>query len=125
MSYYRECPVCGAHLDPGEQCDCERDAQSVTSVDRGCGATERCATPLPACATCGWLGRGGEDCNDPQARRTCACYAPVLLREPICTHESTAHDPALRSGLQMAYLAHLARPQARRLAWLERVIAQA
>lgn len=23
MSYYRECPNCGAHLDPGEHCDCE------------------------------------------------------------------------------------------------------
>ena len=28
MSYYRECPLCGANLDPGEKCDCverERD----------------------------------------------------------------------------------------------------
>lgn len=22
MSYYRECPYCGASLDPGERCDC-------------------------------------------------------------------------------------------------------
>ena len=22
MSYYRTCPRCGAHLDPGEVCDC-------------------------------------------------------------------------------------------------------
>lgn len=22
MSYYRVCPHCGAHLDPGESCDC-------------------------------------------------------------------------------------------------------
>ena len=22
MSYYSTCPDCGAHLDPGEQCDC-------------------------------------------------------------------------------------------------------
>lgn len=22
MSYYRECEYCGAHLDPGERCDC-------------------------------------------------------------------------------------------------------
>jgi len=22
MSYYNECPNCGAHLDPGERCDC-------------------------------------------------------------------------------------------------------
>lgn len=23
MSYYKVCPKCGAHLDPGEPCDCE------------------------------------------------------------------------------------------------------
>ena len=22
MSYFRICPLCGAHLDPGERCDC-------------------------------------------------------------------------------------------------------
>ena len=22
MSYYKICPCCGAHLDPGESCDC-------------------------------------------------------------------------------------------------------
>lgn len=24
MSYYKTCPRCGAHLDPGETCDCVR-----------------------------------------------------------------------------------------------------
>lgn len=23
MSYYKTCPHCGSHLDPGEKCDCE------------------------------------------------------------------------------------------------------
>lgn len=23
MPYYRTCPHCGAHLDPGERCDCK------------------------------------------------------------------------------------------------------
>ena len=22
MAYYRTCPDCGAHFDPGERCDC-------------------------------------------------------------------------------------------------------
>lgn len=22
--YYRVCPYCGAHLDPGEKCDCRK-----------------------------------------------------------------------------------------------------
>ncbi|MEA4955886.1 MAG: hypothetical protein VB096_10325 [Pseudoflavonifractor sp.] len=26
MSYYRTCPACGANLDPGETCDCIKDA---------------------------------------------------------------------------------------------------
>lgn len=25
MAYYQTCPECGAHLDPGESCDCERE----------------------------------------------------------------------------------------------------
>lgn len=24
MPYWRECPRCGCHLDPGEVCDCEK-----------------------------------------------------------------------------------------------------
>lgn len=31
MSYYRTCPLCGAHLDPGESCDCvEREIISLS-----------------------------------------------------------------------------------------------
>lgn len=26
MSYFHECPICGATLDPGEECYCEDDA---------------------------------------------------------------------------------------------------
>ena len=25
--YYNECPVCGAHLDPGEPCDCKDERE--------------------------------------------------------------------------------------------------
>lgn len=25
--YYRTCPECGAHLDPGEKCDCLKEAK--------------------------------------------------------------------------------------------------
>ncbi len=27
MSYYRVCPLCGAHLDPGERCDCREEEE--------------------------------------------------------------------------------------------------
>lgn len=35
MSIYRTCPHCGAHLDPGETCDCrdkEEAAQGATNT---------------------------------------------------------------------------------------------
>lgn len=28
MSYFRTCPYCGVHLDPGEKCDCRRAVES-------------------------------------------------------------------------------------------------
>ena len=27
MPYYKTCPECGAHLDPGEKCDCQEEAE--------------------------------------------------------------------------------------------------
>lgn len=37
MSYI-ECPICGASLDPGERCDCEKDAEKEKgSADAGGG----------------------------------------------------------------------------------------
>ena len=33
MTYYRTCPYCGAHLDPGERCDCREDEK--TAADAG------------------------------------------------------------------------------------------
>jgi len=32
MSYYNECPNCGAHLDPGEKCDCEKENASTAGT---------------------------------------------------------------------------------------------
>lgn len=28
MAYYRSCPYCGCHLDPGERCDCQDEKPS-------------------------------------------------------------------------------------------------
>lgn len=35
MSFYRICPRCGAALDPGERCDCERAANQLSEADTG------------------------------------------------------------------------------------------
>lgn len=38
MNYYRVCPFCGAHLDPGERCDCRDEGNApigATNTDGG------------------------------------------------------------------------------------------
>lgn len=38
MSYFKTCPDCGAHLDPGELCDCrenEKTNASSSTADGG------------------------------------------------------------------------------------------
>lgn len=38
MSYYHVCPHCGAHLDPGEVCDCrekEKPPAGAANTDEG------------------------------------------------------------------------------------------
>lgn len=34
MSYFRACPVCGANLDPGEQCDCIKIPPTEVAVPK-------------------------------------------------------------------------------------------
>lgn len=36
MAYYKTCPLCGAHLDSGECCDC----QDIKEAAPGAGNTE-------------------------------------------------------------------------------------
>lgn len=34
--YYKICQNCGAHLDPGEKCDCEKEAAAnAANIDSG------------------------------------------------------------------------------------------
>ena len=37
MNYYKVCPYCGCHLDPGEVCDCDKKEAvvSATNADNG------------------------------------------------------------------------------------------
>ena len=32
--YYRKCPVCGCHLDPGERCTCEEERRREQEMIR-------------------------------------------------------------------------------------------
>ena len=48
MSIFKECPVCGAHLDPGETCNC-REPKLVTYADwEAAGSFEKAARPCDA-----------------------------------------------------------------------------
>lgn len=44
MSYYHKCPLCGAHLDPGEQCDCQ-EAENP-EIDERCITAGKACTPV-------------------------------------------------------------------------------
>ena len=35
MEYYRTCPICGAHLDPGEKCDCQEADELESYLSEG------------------------------------------------------------------------------------------
>lgn len=38
---YKECPLCGAHLDSGEKCECrEEEIEAKNSQKYACGLTE-------------------------------------------------------------------------------------
>lgn len=41
MSYYRTCPFCGAHLDPGEVCDCQEENAAVGTRNTSGGGVEQ------------------------------------------------------------------------------------
>ena len=64
MSYYRVCPYCGSHLDPGEACDCrERPAaksQALANLQRN---------GLPG-ATNTEQAEGGTDLTRPDSTST-------------------------------------------------------
>lgn len=42
---FRTCPLCGAHLDPGERCDCQDEKEeappNVRSTGKGKGGTDQ------------------------------------------------------------------------------------
>ena len=55
MAYYRECPTCGAHLDPGERCmECAEKARERSAGEGGAGPDKivlEWKTPPRAAAT--------------------------------------------------------------------------
>ena len=49
MSYYsRTCPHCGAHLDPGERCDCRDEEAAADTANTDGGGVEHGTRPVPS-----------------------------------------------------------------------------
>lgn len=46
MSYYKTCPHCGAHLDPGEACDCRANLRDRLKAEILTLTEEECALVL-------------------------------------------------------------------------------
>lgn len=46
MAYYNICPDCGAHLDPGEQCDCKDRIEENVRKSALCTEVEQCTGQL-------------------------------------------------------------------------------
>lgn len=41
MGYYRTCPHCGSHLDPGETCDCQKEKTAPSAANTESGKVEK------------------------------------------------------------------------------------
>lgn len=41
MGYYRTCPQCGSHLDPGESCDCQKEKTAPSAANTESGKVEK------------------------------------------------------------------------------------
>ena len=41
MPYYHTCTLCGANLDPGERCDCEKEEPSDAPPSKGPATQEK------------------------------------------------------------------------------------
>lgn len=64
MSYFRVCPECGAHLDPGEVCDCSISVSTGVRTDQCCEACISIAVPTYGdmlAGTSKMMLKGGEE----------------------------------------------------------------
>lgn len=57
MSYYRTCPGCGAHLDPGERCDCRARETADSAANAGGDHTHEKAAQSAANTLGGGIGQ--------------------------------------------------------------------
>ena len=49
MSFFKVCPYCGSHLDPGELCDCRaKEGAPASAANAGEGGAEQDLTTVSA-----------------------------------------------------------------------------
>lgn len=60
MSYYKTCPLCGAHLDSGERCDCQDIKETALgAANTGDGRVEQIDKAVSASI----VNENKEDCK--------------------------------------------------------------
>ena len=59
MSYYKPCPLCGAHLDGGERCDCQDIKEAAPGAGNTWDGREQIATAVSASI----VNENKEDCK--------------------------------------------------------------
>lgn len=109
MSYYQTCPNCGAHLDPGESCECEKEKgeeqgmtlekiESMNLTEDLLVQIERDPTPENIALMCMLEARDTLDnCGgDRQAAREWLCKA-FYEYDPECKTHSFVHRMFLRA----------------------------
>lgn len=58
MNYYKTCPLCGAHLDPGEVCECKKET-ALGATNTGDGRVEQIEDAVSASI----VNENKEDCK--------------------------------------------------------------
>ena len=75
MAYYKTCPLCGAHLDPGESCDCvavytDYPGETYVSMNIETGSIGRCSIYI-----------GKDEPNPGAAYRRARAYLEERIKE--------------------------------------------
>ena len=85
MSYYRTCPVCGAHLDPGEKCDCEKYTYFENTTKGGTHYAvmeiKEGETPIVNVSEVFIIPDGGYVMHIARPEDRAACFCAVLMNE--------------------------------------------
>lgn len=101
MTYYRTCPHCGAHLDPGERCDCrDNEKTAPRAANTQSGKREQDSQSLVSATSVhetGQLVKGG-GFGPVQARRLADMMTPGQRRDVLLAARVVQETEAKNKG---------------------------